>query len=46
MATPAVVVDRFGEGLRAKSTWGAVKKQGQWRVVAEHFTSIQQAEKQ
>ena len=38
----AVVVDRFGEGLKMKSTWVAVKKNGQWRVVAEHFTSIRQ----
>ena len=38
----AVVVDRFGDGLRTKVMWVAVKKKGHWRVIAEQFTSVRQ----
>jgi catechol 2,3-dioxygenase-like lactoylglutathione lyase family enzyme len=39
----AVVIDRFGEGLKNKATWVAVKKSGQWRVISEHFSTIREA---
>ncbi len=36
----AIIVDRFGDNLDTKCTWVAVKRNGQWRVIAEQMTKI------
>lgn len=41
----AIVVDRFGPGLKTKVTWVAIRRNGQWRVIAETFSSVRAATK-
>ncbi len=36
----AIVVDHFGTGLKANVTWVAIRRNGQWRVIAETFSSV------
>jgi ketosteroid isomerase-like protein len=36
----AIVVDRFGANLDTKCTWVAVKRNGEWRAIAEQMTRI------
>jgi ketosteroid isomerase-like protein len=36
----AIVVDRFGANLDTKCTWVAVKRNGEWRAIAEQMTRV------
>jgi len=36
----AIVVDRFGAEPEIKCTWVAIRREGQWRVIAEQMTAI------
>lgn len=36
----AIIVDRFGDGLKTKATWVAIRRNGHWRVIAETFSSV------